>query len=83
MLQLEDMSEADKIFNFEEGLKKGTRGEVRYRNPLTLDDAIDIAMKFDDAHYPDQGKNFSNSSHGSKYSKREEAPSYRKDHEDH
>ncbi|KAI3636771.1 hypothetical protein MIR68_005038 [Amoeboaphelidium protococcarum] len=43
-------TEADRIAYFKEGLKARTRAEVTYRKCLTLEDAIDVAHSFDDAH---------------------------------
>ncbi|KAI3629418.1 hypothetical protein MIR68_012547, partial [Amoeboaphelidium protococcarum] len=54
--QIDNMTEADRIFYFKDGLKHATRGEVEYRRPLTLEDAIDIAQSYDDAHYGRSGR---------------------------
>lgn len=45
------MSEPDLLYSFIEGLKPTTRAELRYKNPKTLEEAINIAHVYDSAHY--------------------------------
>ena len=49
--QIEGMSELDQMYAYVGGLKGRTREEVLYQMPETLQDAIDIAEKFDRARF--------------------------------
>lgn len=49
--QIEEMNEMDMISYFTRGLQTRTRGEVKYRAPTTLKDAIDIAITYDTAWF--------------------------------
>ncbi|KAI9922628.1 hypothetical protein PsorP6_001132 [Peronosclerospora sorghi] len=50
-LQVENMTELDKIIYFMDGLLSETRQEVQYMNPNSLKDAINIAMDFKRSHF--------------------------------
>ncbi len=54
--QIPSMGEADRIENFVEGLRPVTAGEVEYRSPGTLEEAICFAQAFDDTHLSRSGK---------------------------
>jgi len=45
------MSETDKIMTFVKGLRLATQSEVDYHMPDKLEDAIKMAINFDDAHF--------------------------------
>jgi hypothetical protein len=47
--QVQDMSEDDMISNFIEGLRDNVRLELHYRAPKSLDEAVKLAVSFDDA----------------------------------
>ena len=51
--QATQVAELDKVLYFSQGLKPKTRSEVLYRAPTTLEEAIDIAVKFESAHFND------------------------------
>lgn len=48
MLDIKDMSEADRVFNFIQGLKSYHKSKVRRQNPKSLSDAITIAERVED-----------------------------------
>lgn len=47
--QIVDMSELDLVVNFIEGLRESTKTELVYRSPKTLEDAVRLAIAFDEA----------------------------------
>ena len=51
--QVESMSEVDKITYYTDGLKPRMKGEIRYKNPSDLMEAMDIAVLFDRAYFPE------------------------------
>jgi hypothetical protein len=48
------MSEVDKITYYTEGLKAIVKGQVCFLNPKNLKDAMDIALRYERAHFPKQ-----------------------------
>lgn len=46
-----DMSESEKLFNYLEGLKRVTAGEVRARMPKTVQEAMHVAIAYDQARF--------------------------------
>ncbi len=51
--QVESMSEVDNITYYTDGLKPRVKGEIRYKNPSDLIEAMDIAVLFDRAYFPE------------------------------
>lgn len=49
ILQIQDMSEVDKIHSYIRGLLTRTQAQVRYLNPTSLHSAMAIAISFDQA----------------------------------
>jgi Zinc knuckle len=49
------MSEIDQVSNYCIGLKPKTRAYVKLENPMTLDEAIDLATKFESANFEVEG----------------------------
>ncbi|CAF1505899.1 unnamed protein product, partial [Didymodactylos carnosus] len=52
--QIDSMDEMDKVMYFQEGLRGRAKAEVGYRAPTTLNDAIQVAITFDTAHFSKQ-----------------------------
>ena len=63
--QVENMSEVDKITYYTEGLKAFVKGQVCFLNPTTLNDAMDIALRYERAHFP-KGKTSDNKGNSTK-----------------
>jgi len=49
--QVKDMSETDKIMTFMEGLRPATQAEVDYHMPERLEEAMKMAINYDNAHF--------------------------------
>jgi transposase InsO family protein len=55
--QVDDMAEMDQIVYFVDGLKPSTRAKVEYKAPVSLEDAIRIAIQFDSAMFSEKAFN--------------------------
>ncbi|EGZ07984.1 hypothetical protein PHYSODRAFT_375463, partial [Phytophthora sojae] len=51
VLQVEDMTEIDKVVYFSKGLMPNTRQEILYKRCETLTDAITVAMDYERSHF--------------------------------
>src|SRR5579862_6765279 len=71
--QITDMSEADKVAYFTDGLKPATRMEVTYQAPANFENAWTLAIRYDIAIYntgktPEKSHNNKGKAHSHKYS---------------
>jgi len=65
--QVEDMGDMDQVTNYLRGLKPSTRTELSYRAPVTLEEAIGIATRFDTAMWGFSKPSNNNKSRSSNY----------------
>lgn len=83
--QVEKMSEVDKITYYTEGLKAFVKGQVCFLNPTTLNEAMDIALRYERAHFPkakssdNKGNSVSSQGKNFKSSKKFQSPYFKKD----
>jgi len=62
--QIDGMHDLDQVSYFIDGLKSNIKMEIKYRNPDSLNNAIDIATRYDTALWGiNKGNNFNSSRH--------------------